>query len=99
MSRCRVRASQLPDDQLDSDLFFASVGLAEIVHRRTNGQHPWGNVGVEYAGPPLAPRTRYVWRVQVWDDAGQSHESQTAWWETACTSRTATMSASVSACG
>jgi hypothetical protein len=49
-----VRASQLPADQLDSDLFFASIGLAEIVHRRTHGQHPWGNVGVRYASPLLA---------------------------------------------
>jgi pimeloyl-ACP methyl ester carboxylesterase len=48
-----VRASQLPEDQLDSDLFFASVGLAEIVHRRTKGRHPWGNMGVRYASPLL----------------------------------------------
>jgi pimeloyl-ACP methyl ester carboxylesterase len=48
-----VRASQLPENQIESDLFFASVGLAEIVHRRTNGRHPWGNVGVTYASPLL----------------------------------------------
>jgi hypothetical protein len=48
-----VRASQLPADQLDANLFFASVALAEIVHRRTRGQHPWGNVGVTYASPLL----------------------------------------------
>lgn len=50
-----VRASQLPGNQIESDLFFASVGLAEIVHRRTNGKHPWGNVGVTYASPLLTP--------------------------------------------
>jgi hypothetical protein len=47
------RASQLPDDQLETDLFFASVGLAEIVQRRTHGGHPWGNTGVTYASPLL----------------------------------------------
>lgn len=50
-----VRASQLPNDQVVSDLFFASVGLGEIVHRRTHGQHPWSNVGVTYASPALDP--------------------------------------------
>ncbi len=53
-----VRASQLPADQLDSDLFFASVGLAEIVHRRTGGRHPWSNVGVSYASPLLSDAER-----------------------------------------
>ena len=48
-----VRASQLPANQIADDLFFASVGLAEIVHRRTRGKHPWGNVGVSYASPML----------------------------------------------
>jgi pimeloyl-ACP methyl ester carboxylesterase len=48
-----VRASQLPENQLDGDLFFASIGLAEVVHRRTHGQHPWGNLGVIYASPML----------------------------------------------
>jgi len=27
---------------------------------------------VRYAGPPLAPFTRYVWRVRVWDAAGNA---------------------------
>jgi hypothetical protein len=53
-----VRASQLPANQLDTDLFFASVGLAEIVHRRTDGGHPWGNVGVTYASPLLTAEER-----------------------------------------
>jgi hypothetical protein len=50
-----VRASQLPEAQLESNLFFATVGLAEIVHRRTHGTHPWGNLGVSYASPLLTP--------------------------------------------
>ena len=48
-----VRASQLPADQIASDLFFASFGLAEVVHRRTRGKHPWGNMDVSYASPAL----------------------------------------------
>ena len=48
-----LRASQIPESFLASVLFFASVGIAEIVHRRTNGKHPWGNVGVAYASPRL----------------------------------------------
>src|SRR6185369_15640683 len=53
-----VRASQIPADQLESDLFFATVALGEIVHRRTNGKRPWGNVGVVYASPLLTPDER-----------------------------------------
>src|SRR5690606_13515906 len=29
------------------------------------------SVLVEYGGPELASRTKYVWRVKVWDDAGE----------------------------
>src|SRR5262249_30294189 len=47
--------TQLPADQVVNDLFFASFGLGEIVHHRTGGKHPWGNVGVTYASPALAP--------------------------------------------
>ncbi|GAA3526344.1 family 78 glycoside hydrolase catalytic domain [Amycolatopsis ultiminotia] len=39
---------------------------------------------VEYAGPPLQSRTRYFWRVRVWDAAGTASQwSATAWFETA----------------
>ncbi|MET1074712.1 MAG: family 78 glycoside hydrolase catalytic domain [Umezawaea sp.] len=39
---------------------------------------------VEYAGPDLRSRTRYSWRVRVWDAAGQvSAWSTAAWFETA----------------
>ena len=60
-----VRASQLPDDQLESSLYFAGVGLAEIVHRRTGGKHPWSNVGVEYASPLLTPEERTALNADV----------------------------------
>lgn len=39
---------------------------------------------IEYAGPPLQSRTRYFWRVRVWDDAqNASLWSQPGWFETA----------------
>ncbi len=53
-----VRATQIPADYIATDLFFASVGLAEVVHRRTNGKLPWGNEGLDYASPLLTPDER-----------------------------------------
>ncbi|MCC3373942.1 alpha-L-rhamnosidase [Cohnella sp. REN36] len=42
------------------------------------------SVHVVYDGPSLVSRTRYVWRVKVWDDRGEESDwSETAWWETA----------------
>ena len=41
------------------------------------------SVFVGYAGPPLASRTRYVWRVRVWDERGRASAwSAAASWET-----------------
>ncbi|MGP8174747.1 MAG: family 78 glycoside hydrolase catalytic domain [Terracidiphilus sp.] len=41
------------------------------------------SVNVRYAGPAVAPGTRYFWRVKVWDAAGNPYaESETSWWET-----------------
>jgi alpha-L-rhamnosidase len=41
------------------------------------------SVTVPYGGPPLAPHTRYRWRVRVWDEHGHvSGWSPEAWWET-----------------
>ncbi len=40
-------------------------------------------VTVPYDGPPLAPHTRYRWRVRVWDEHGHvSGWSPEGWWET-----------------
>ncbi|SES16809.1 alpha-L-rhamnosidase [Lentzea xinjiangensis] len=40
--------------------------------------------GIAYAGAALAPRTRYHWRVRVWDGANRpSAWSTDSWWETA----------------
>jgi len=40
-------------------------------------------VGVAYGGPPLAPHTRYRWRVRIWDERGRvSSWSPESWWET-----------------
>ncbi len=41
-------------------------------------------IALTYAGPPLAERTRYHWRVRVWDGAGNAGPwSDPAWFETA----------------
>ena len=41
------------------------------------------SVFVDYAGPPLESRTRYYWRVRVWDSNGRaSRWSSIAYWET-----------------
>ncbi|GGX80222.1 alpha-L-rhamnosidase [Streptomyces fructofermentans] len=41
------------------------------------------SVLVAYAGPRLAPGTRYFWSVRVWDaDGGVSPWSEPSWWET-----------------
>ena len=40
------------------------------------------SVNIAYAGPTLASRHRYYWKVRVWDAAGQAYESaESAWWE------------------
>ena len=50
-----LRATGIPASFLGTDLFFASVGLAEVFHRRTRERSPWGNVGVRYLSPTLTP--------------------------------------------
>ena len=41
------------------------------------------SVGIEYAGPALAPEKRYYWRVTVWDKNGKPYPvSDASWWET-----------------
>ncbi|MFE6409923.1 family 78 glycoside hydrolase catalytic domain [Streptomyces sp. NPDC057837] len=42
-----------------------------------------GAGGVPYGGPALRPRTRYSWRVRVWDEHGRASAwSEPRWWET-----------------
>ena len=53
-----VRASQIPESFILTDMFFGTIGIAEVLHRRTNGKHPWGNTGVEYNSPLLTPAER-----------------------------------------
>jgi hypothetical protein len=50
-----LRITRVPESYVETDMFFAAVGLAEVVHRRTRGRHPWGNTGVDYAAPGLTP--------------------------------------------
>jgi len=50
-----LRTTRVPESYLGTDMFFASVGLAEVFHRRTHRRHPWGNAGVDYAAPMLTP--------------------------------------------
>jgi len=49
-----VRASQIPESFIATDMFFASIGMGEVVHRRNKGRHPWGNTDVVYAPPLLS---------------------------------------------
>jgi hypothetical protein len=49
-----LRATRIPESFLGTDMFFGSVGIAEIFHRRTGGRHGWGNALVDYASPELS---------------------------------------------
>lgn len=41
------------------------------------------SLNVRYAGPAIAPSTRYFWQVKVWDAAGKPYgEIERSWWET-----------------
>jgi len=48
-----LRATQIPESFLATDVFFGSVGIAEVFHRRTHERAPWGNGDVDYASPAL----------------------------------------------
>jgi alpha-L-rhamnosidase len=46
------------------------------------------SVGIAYGGPKLISKTRYFWRVRVWDAAGsRSQSAELAWWETGLLSK------------
>jgi len=49
-----VRALELPPSFEIPAVFYGSLGLAEMVHRRTGGRVAWSNVGVT-EGSPLVP--------------------------------------------
>lgn len=49
-----LRATQIPEEFISTDMFFATIGIAEVVHRRTGGKHPWSNDGLEYLPPALS---------------------------------------------
>lgn len=49
-----LRATQIPESFITTDMFFGTIGMGEVVHRRTRGKHPWGNEGVTYASPLLS---------------------------------------------
>jgi pimeloyl-ACP methyl ester carboxylesterase len=53
-----VRASRISESFILTDMFFGTIGMAEIVHRRTAGKHPWSNVGVRYDSPLLTADER-----------------------------------------
>jgi alpha-L-rhamnosidase len=41
------------------------------------------SIGIVYGGPKLTARTRYYWRVRVWNSEGRASQStESAWWET-----------------
>jgi alpha-L-rhamnosidase len=57
-----------------------AVGKADVWDsgRVASGQ----SVEAPYAGPALAPSTRYYWKVLVWDQEGKpAPESPISWWE------------------
>jgi pimeloyl-ACP methyl ester carboxylesterase len=61
-----VRASQLPESFIVTDMFFATIGMGEVVHRRTGGKHPWGNEGVTYASPSTTPEEQAAFNAAVY---------------------------------
>jgi len=64
--RLFLAATQLPESFIATDMFFATVGMAEVVHRRTGGKNPWGNVGVAYDSPRLSPAERERLNAEVY---------------------------------
>jgi hypothetical protein len=53
-----VRATQIPENFILTDMFFASIGMGEVVHVRNKGKHPWGNQGVVYDSPLLTEQEK-----------------------------------------
>jgi hypothetical protein len=53
-----LRVTQLPQSFVLTDIFFGTIGMGEVFHRRTGGKHAWGNTGVDYASPLLSADER-----------------------------------------
>lgn len=49
-----VRATRVPESFVLTDMFFATIGLGELFHRRTGEKHAWSNMDVDYASPNLS---------------------------------------------
>jgi len=58
-------ASGIPESSIGTDLLFASIGMTEVVHRRSGGRPPWGNTGVDYAPSSLSPAEAEVVNAEV----------------------------------
>jgi pimeloyl-ACP methyl ester carboxylesterase len=50
-----LRTTRIPESFIGTDMFFASVGLAEVFYERTGRKHGWSNALVDYAAPGLTP--------------------------------------------
>jgi alpha-L-rhamnosidase len=77
--------------QMQSDLIGAAQKSYQITVRDPQGEVVWDSGVVEsaksneitYEGEELAPSTRYTWSVSVTDEAGNTAESEEAYFETA----------------
>ncbi|WP_051265932.1 family 78 glycoside hydrolase catalytic domain [Nakamurella lactea] len=68
--------------QVSSSEHLLRKGTADVWDSGRVASAATGNVA--YAGPSLAPRTRYFWRVRSWDGSGRAGSwSDPGWFETA----------------
>lgn len=75
--------------QMQSDRQGAAQAAYRIIVKDEAGREVWDSgkvktdesLAIEYAGAPLAPRTRYVWSLTVWDRKGKSYTTD-SWFET-----------------
>ena len=63
-----------------NDSSFASANKLSLDTKKVNSER---SVHLEYTGEKLVGRSRYYWRVKVWDNHGRESDwSKTAYWET-----------------
>lgn len=67
---CRILVSTAPDEFSESLVYDSGRVETDL------------SVGFAYAGEPLKARTRYYWKVQVWNEKGRMAESDVRWFET-----------------